>query len=71
MVNIHFVVTDFASHRTWVQGYQRHHGLQHDVRITFVPGDRWKFRMMAAAPQLLEFVENDDEVLVVDANRKM
>lgn len=67
MVNIRFIVTHFASHRTWIEGYQRHHGLQHDIRITFVPTDRWKFRMMAAAAELVEFVQNDDEILVVDA----
>jgi glycosyltransferase involved in cell wall biosynthesis len=67
MVNIRFLVTDFASHRTWIEGYQRHHGLQHDVRITYVKGDRWKFRMMAAAAELEDEIALDDEILVVDA----
>ncbi|KAG7338664.1 group 1 glycosyl transferase [Nitzschia inconspicua] len=85
MVNIHFLVTDFASHRTWIQGYQRYlhssesgatritndasrlNGIHHDIRITLVPGDRWKFRMMAASADLLEQIHMDDELLVVDA----
>jgi tRNA G18 (ribose-2'-O)-methylase SpoU/glycosyltransferase involved in cell wall biosynthesis len=89
MVNIHFLVTDFASHRTWIEGYQRYQNtaatcvtrttatkdndhssasaLQHDIRVTFVPGDRWKFRMMAASADLFEYVNMDDEILVVDA----
>lgn len=87
MVNIHFVVTDFASHRTWIEGYQRYHHQtafavtpsmrdndnrschqhHHDIRITFVPGDRWKFRMMAASADLFDKINMDDEILVVDA----
>lgn len=83
MVKIRFVVTGFASHRTWAEGYQRSANnnndppnvitptsstsTQHDIRLTIIPGDRWKFRMMAAAAELESHIALDDEIVVVDA----
>jgi tRNA G18 (ribose-2'-O)-methylase SpoU/glycosyltransferase involved in cell wall biosynthesis len=40
---------------------------QHDIRLTVIPGDRWKFRMMAAAAELESQIALDDEIVVVDA----
>ena len=71
MVNIRFVTTDFSSHRSWVTGYQRatwkgKHPL-HEVRLEFIPGDRWKYRMMSGCLGLLDKIALDDDIVVVDA----
>jgi hypothetical protein len=71
MVNIRFITTEFASHRSWVTGYQRatckDKKHRHDVRIEFIPGDRWKYRMMSGCSALIEKIALDDEIVVVDA----
>jgi len=71
MVNIRFFTTDFASHRSWVAGYQRatwgDKNHSHDIRLEFIPADRWKYRMMTGCSALFAKIALDDEIIVVDA----
>ena len=55
----------FASHKTWAEGYQRA-TTKHNVYIDIVPGDRWKFRMLVSAAEIMEMIKLDDDVVVVD-----
>ena len=64
-MNIRFIVMGFASHKTWAEGYQRA-TTKHNVYIDIVPGDRWKFRMLVAAAEIMEMIKLDDDVVVVD-----
>lgn len=47
-MKIHLIVSDFSSHRTWAAGYQRATA-EHDVQLTTVSADRWKWRMLTGA----------------------
>ena len=47
------VVVDFASHRTWAEGYVKA-TQQHDVQIYHVPSERWKWRLQSGAAAELD-----------------
>lgn len=72
-MNILFLVTGFASHVTWAEGYARacRQRQSHDVRIVIIPGDRWKFRMLCGGAELVQHVSLDDDIVVVDGMLEM
>eukprot|EP00934_Nitzschia_sp_Nitz4_P004259 Nitzschia sp. Nitz4//scaffold182_size44100//35180//37282//NITZ4_007260-RA/size44100-exonerate_est2genome-gene-0.64-mRNA-1//1//CDS//3329539583//4249//frame0 len=65
MAKIKLIVMGFASHITWAEGFKAA-TQQHVVEIVVVPGDRWKFRLMASAAELESKIELDDDIVVVD-----
>ena len=71
-MKIKLLVSDFASHVTWAEGYQGQVSQQNKqdasamVSIVKVPSDRWKWRFMGAAAELLPHIADDDDVVIVD-----
>lgn len=75
-MNIRFIVMDFASHRTWAEGYQRWTEKNSDhcrVRLTLISGDKWKFRMLSGAAAAIDVCQSqksndddDDGIIIVD-----
>ena len=67
MAKIRCFVLDFPSHRQWAEGYQKVASLDHDIHINVIPCDRWKFRMQVSSAELVSFVSEQDDVIVLDS----
>lgn len=74
-MKIVLLVTGFASHVVWAEGYaracRRRHEHPIDVRVVVIPGDRWKFRMLCGGAEMSQYVEDDDDVVVIDGMIEM
>ena len=77
-MKILLLVTGFASHVVWAEGYARQADKKKsgtdtdmDVRLVTVPGDRWKFRMLCGGAELLQYVSDDDDIIIVDGMLEM
>jgi tRNA G18 (ribose-2'-O)-methylase SpoU/glycosyltransferase involved in cell wall biosynthesis len=69
MINIRIIIMDFPSHRSWAEGYQRwteKHSDLYQVRLTFISGEKWKFRMLSGAATSIDNNNEDDDIIIVD-----
>lgn len=74
MINIRFIIMDFASHRAWAEGYQRwteKYSEYYQVRLTIISGEKWKFRMLSGAATSIDACDSgnpdeNDDIIIVD-----